>query len=772
MDAILDPLNERQKDAVTTTDGAVLVLAGAGSGKTRVITHRFAYLLKTKNLRLQNVLAVTFTNKAAGEMKERISGLIGADTRHAWIRTFHSMGVLVLRRHPEQIGYTRDFVIYDDTDSKNLVKTIMTSFGISTETYNPWGVSEKISSLKDRLVSPDDFTKEILSEFDKVTANVYREYERLLRKNKAVDFPDLIALPIKVFSQNAALLETYRDMWKYVMVDEFQDTNHSQYKLINLIGEGHRNVCVVGDDDQSIYGWRGANVDNIYDFRDSYRAKVIPLEQNYRSTQTILTAANSIVSRIPGRMEKKLWTKRSSDDKIILAETLTDKDEAAFIVQNIDAQLAKYAYKDFAIFYRTNAQSRLFEEELLSRNIPYKIFGGQKFYERKEIKDILSYMRLIVNPFDGSAFERVINVPKRKIGDATLAKIVQKADATGMHFLDVLLLNETELDLGKNIVKMMNDLGLILKDLRQSIEPAAEGQESAVPVIPPTEFVKVLLDSIQYKSYITGFDDDGLDRWSNVEELINSIKDFETANPELGVRDYLNEVTLQASVDNLAEDSDRNYVSLMTIHNAKGLEFPVVFISGVVSGLIPHISSSFSDKELNEERRLFYVAITRAKDKLTMTFPDTRMKFGEFMECMPSPFLKDIPEELLEKVQRNYGRSVPGADQDDEERSSNPYKKNYGQRSSYKNYSKSTKGTPVTRRVRDVEIPEEEAAVPGKAVKIESVKDLAVGDTVKHKQFGIGKVNFISEKFLMVNFDKYGVQNISGNFISNLAVIK
>lgn len=766
MNPILDPLNDRQKEAVTATDGAVLVLAGAGSGKTRVITHRFAHLLTEKKLRLQNILAVTFTNKAAGEMKERISGLIGMDTRTAWIRTFHSMGVMVLRRHPELIGYPRDFVIYDDTDSKNLVKTIMSSFGISTETYNPWGVSEKISSLKDRLETPDGFAKTVMSEFDKVTANVYREYERLLRKNKAVDFPDLIALPIRIFSQNEQVLESYRDMWKYVMVDEFQDTNHSQYRLVNLIGEGHKNVCVVGDDDQSIYGWRGANVDNIYDFRDRYGAKVVPLEQNYRSTQTILAAANSVVSKIPGRMEKKLWTQRSSEDKIILAETLTDKDEAAFIVQNIDAQLAKYAYRDFAVFYRTNAQSRLFEEELLSRNIPYKIFGGQKFYERKEIKDILSYVRLIVNPFDGASFERIINVPKRKIGEATLSKIVQKADAAGISFLDVLLLGEAELELGKAAVKAVNELGLVLKDLRGTLEP-----ESGSGVA-PAEFVKILIESIHYKTYITEFDEDGLDRWSNVEELINSIKDFETANPELSIRDYLNEVTLQTSVDTMDDEGDRNYVSLMTIHNAKGLEFPVVFISGAVSGLIPHFSASYSDKELNEERRLFYVAITRARDKLTITYPDTRMKYGDFMECLPSPFLKDIPEELMEKVVRNYGRMEAGRQTPEREGKYNGSA--YGNRGERGSWGyKGGKGEKITRRLDARELKEEEPDLSGrKEVRIQSVKELAVGDTIRHKQFGIGKVNFISEKFLMVQFEKYGMQNIGGNFLANMAVIK
>ena len=727
-DKILTNLNDMQREAVRFMDGALLVLAGAGSGKTRVITHRFAYLMREKQLRLQNILAVTFTNKAAGEMKERISSLVGIETRTAWVRTFHSMGVLIIRKNPEAIGYPRDFVIYDDTDSKNLVKSIMKDFGISAETFHPGGVSEKISSLKDSLTGPDEFDRIKMSEYDEAAAKVYREYERILRKNKAVDFPDLISLPIKIFSENPPILNNYQDMWRYIMVDEFQDTNSAQYKLVNLIVGRDKNVCVVGDDDQSIYGWRGANIDNIYDFKERYGAKVIPLEQNYRSTEIILSAANSIVQKIPGRMQKKLWTEKKLGDKIKLIEAFTDKEESGVIVGTIDRLLANYEYRDFAIFYRTNAQSRLFEEALLSHNIPYKIFGGQKFYERKEIKDILSYIKIIVNPFDGASFDRVINVPKRKIGDTSQDKIKHAADNHNISYVEALTQADQYPEIMKSTAAVMKDLGQILLELNQSMDS-----------ITPTNFVKILLDSIHYKAYIENFDEDGLDRWSNVDELINSIKDFENANPDSSIVEFLNEVTLQTSVDTLEEDQDRNYVSLMTIHNAKGLEFPVVFISGTVSGLIPHISSSFSDKEIAEERRLFYVAITRAKDKLFISYPDTRMKYGEVMDCLPSPFLKDIPEDLTE-----------------------PFFDPKAHKAVQKTSFRSWEGGKI----------QEKRENPGTEVPISSIEELVLGDTIRHRQFGKGKVTFISERFIKVNFDKFGVQNMSGNFLSSITVVK
>jgi DNA helicase II / ATP-dependent DNA helicase PcrA len=749
MDNILDPLNDKQREAVLYTEGALLVLAGAGSGKTRVITHRFAYLLREKKLYLNNILAVTFTNKAAGEMKERIGGLVGIDTRNAWVRTFHSTGVLIIRKNPEAIGFPKDFVIYDDTDSKNLVKTIMKELGINTDSFNPSGIAEKISSLKDSLISPDEFDKTKVYEYDNVVSQVYYRYESVLRKNRALDFPDLIGQPIKIFTERKDILEYYQNLWSYVMVDEFQDTNSAQYKLINLICEKNENVCVVGDDDQSIYGWRGANVDNIFDFQTKYNAKVIPLEQNYRSTSTILSAANSIVAKIPGRMEKKLWTERKSDDKIQIIEAFTDKEEAQIIVETADHLLSDYDYRDFAVFYRTNAQSRLFEETLLSHNIPYKIFGGQKFYERKEIKDILSYIKIIVNPFDSASFDRIINVPKRKIGDVTQEKIKRIASDKNISFIEALSSKDFYRSSGtlvqKNSLKIIRELGQILRELEESKDR-----------ITPTNFVKILLEAVDYKNYILIFDDDGLDRWSNVEELINSVKDFENANPDTYIADFLSEVTLQSSIDNFDDDKDRNYVSLMTMHNAKGLEFPVVFISGAVSGLIPHSQSFDSERGMNEERRLFYVAITRAKNRLFISYPDTRLKFGEVTNCTPSPFLKDIPQELVD----------------------NPYlqrRKNLNKETASQGFKASGKhGYAGNKEKKDYPAENEEPRfdINEKASTIKDISELNVGDIIRHRIFGRGRVTFVSDKFIKVNFDKYGVQNMSGNFLSNVAVIR
>jgi DNA helicase-2/ATP-dependent DNA helicase PcrA len=741
MDPILAPLNDKQREAVQHTDGALLLLAGAGSGKTRVITHRFAYILKEKHLRLSNILAVTFTNKAASEMKNRISQLVKYDVSGAWIRTFHSMGMMILKKNPEAMGYPKEFVIYDDTDSKNLIRTIMKELQINTESFNPAGVAEKISSLKDNLISPDDFEKMRSSSFDDIAFKVFGEYERNLRKNKALDFPDLIGLPIRILSKNQDILNFYQDLWPYMMVDEFQDTNSAQYKLINLIGSKNKNICVVGDDDQSIYGWRGANVDNIYDFESRYQAKVIALEQNYRSTSVILSAANSVVSKISGRMEKKLWTEKKEGEKIRLIEVTTDRDEARMIVDQIKRFSQKYEYQDFAVFYRTNAQSRIFEESLLSENIPYKIFGGQKFYERKEIKDILAYIKQIVNPFDSASFDRIINVPKRKIGEASQIKIKQLANERNISFIEALLAADEIPQIQKNTVPVIKELGQILLELNQSMDK-----------ITPTNFVKILLDAIHYRNYILDFDQDGLDRWSNVEELINSIKEYEEGNPEAFVADFINEVTLQTSVDGLAEDQNRNYVSLMTIHNAKGLEFPVVFICGVVDGLLPHASSSFSQREMNEERRLFYVAITRAKENLFLSYPENRFNYGELMSCLPSPFLKDIPEDLLEHI----------------------FKKSSKPAGFVKNTASYRKKTLDKGDKKEIEEYEEEniPEFTGKEQAVQSLSEINQGDKIIHKRFGRGKVTFVSDKFIKVDFEEFGVQNMSGNFLANIRAVK
>lgn len=757
MNNILDQLNDRQREAVLNIDGALLVLAGAGSGKTRVITHRFAYILQEKNLALRNILAVTFTNKAANEMKERIGGLVGFDTRFAWVRTFHSTGLMIIRSKPELIGYPSSFVIYDDTDSKNIVTTIMKDMGINIKDFLPKTIYGAISKAKDNLVSVSEYTESADSQFDDIVAKVFIAYQNMLRKNKAVDFADLISLPITMFLENRSFLDEYREMWQYIMVDEFQDTNKAQYKLLKLITGKANNICVVGDDDQSIYGWRGARIDNIYDFKDRYKADVIALEQNYRSTNIILKAANSVVSKITGRMSKKLWTDRDSEEKIKLIETPRDIEEAKTIAENIAELSDKYAYSEFAIFYRTNAQSRLLEEALLRRKIPYKIFGGQKFYARKEIKDILAYIRLIINPYDYASYSRIVNVPSRKIGGVSMQKISNYADVSGISYIEALLKID-QAGVNKSLIVKAQDLGQILLELNQSVEGFT-----------PMNFVKLLLETIGYKAYIEKYDEDGRDRWSNVEELINSVKNFQDTNPELNIVDFLNEVSLQTGIDEMGED--RNYVSLMTIHNAKGLEFSVVFVSGVVDGLMPHFASLTSKKEMDEERRLFYVAITRAKDILYLCHSQSRMKFGEVTMSTPSPFLKDIPDELTEIIVVKDTRPMLRFGNKD---NSGSYKKGSGGYGKYRGKSYTNSHSPKSKtKSKDTKIELHPASKSEyKTSAIESMDTLNVGDRVLHNIFGVGTVEFVSAKMLKAEFDEYGTQVLGGNLTSSIKKIE
>ncbi len=716
-DPILDPLNNKQREAVLHTEGALLVLAGAGSGKTRVITYRFAYLLREKDVKPFNILSVTFTNKAALEMKTRISNLVGYDLSNAWIRTFHSTGLMILRQNAELISYPRDFIVYDELDSKALLSSILKDLNYSKEKFSPQLLLEKISSLKDENISPERFQSMISSNFEEVVYKVYDEYEKRLIKSKAVDFSDLIILPAKLLNENLRVLERYQNLWQYIMIDEFQDTNTSQYELIKLLVNENRNICVVGDDDQSIYGWRGANINNIYDFKDRYDAKIIALEQNYRSTPVILEAANSVVVNIFGRMPKKLWTENKYGKKIKIYEASTEKDEARWVVEKIDNLLGEYDYKDIAIFYRTNAQSRIFEEELLFRNIKYKVFGGQKFYARKEIKDVLAYIKFVVNPDDWASFERIIDIPKRGVGEATLTKIRALYD-DGFSLLDIISSAENLERINRNAVKSLFELSEIIKDLNKNKESLS-----------PANFVKILIEAIDYENYLLNNEENGKERWENVEELINSIKIYESGKKNPTIVEYINDITLQTSADEIGDESERNYVSLMTIHNAKGLEFPVVFVVGVVEGLLPHSSSRMSEGEINEERRLFYVAITRAKEELFISYSKNRMNYGEVIECFPSSFIRDIPESCMEWEKKAFSMRKLSTEF--------PTKDN--------NY------------------------LEGK--KVENFDEILVGMKISHNAFGVGTVTFVSKNFYKVNFENYGVQIISKNNFSGIRIL-
>ena len=743
MDSLLQGLNDKQYSAVTADDGPVLVLAGAGSGKTRVITHRFAYLLREKRLGMENILAVTFTNKAAGEMKERIAKLTGQSTAHAWVRTFHSTGLLIIRRNPDLIGYPHNFVIYDDADSKDLAGSIMQDFHINTSIYKTGPIVNAIYRAKDNMIGPDEYERGAATEVEKVTAQVYREYEKRLREHFALDFNDLLLMPIRMFRENPRLLEFYQNLWNYMMIDEFQDTNVTQYEFMKLIVARDRNICVVGDDDQSIYGWRGAKIENIYRYERDYSPKVVPLEQNYRSTQLILDAANNVVNKIAGRMEKKLWTDRSGGDRIVLIETMRDTDEAQAVSDLVNDLLTRKSPRDIAVFYRTNSQSRALEEAFIRRRIHYKIFGGQKFYERKEIRDVIAYTRLVINPFDRQSFERIVNIPARGVGPASKTKIVQFAKLSGISYVEAIMRAEEIDGVPKEPSAKIADLGQVLFELNQSIEE-----------ITPTNFIKILLDSIDYKKYIREFDENGPERWENVEEFVNSVKTFEMSEEGDGknIVEYINSIALQTDIDELKEEEEREYVSLMTIHNAKGLEFPVVFITGVNDGLIPHSNSRNSPEQMEEERRLFYVAITRARDNLYMSFSGSRLVYGDVIPTRPSVFLLDIPKELF-----------------DEKRLTNVYAP--------------SREKPVTARMKVTPRPQKDDSGEGKYIYAGEVKDvspsvsigkmseLQSGDRVRHTTLGTGKVTYVSDKLLKVQFDKFGERTMGGNFLSSIEKI-
>jgi len=651
---------------------------------------------------------------------------------------------MIIRRNPETIGYPHNFVIYDADDSKDIAGSIMHDLKINTTVYKTGPIMHAIFRAKDNMITPGEYEKDAATEIEKVTASVYREYENRLRENFALDFNDLLLMPIRIFRDNPRLLEYYQDLWRYMMIDEFQDTNIAQFQFMKLVVSRDRHICVVGDDDQSIYGWRGANIENIYKFKRDYSPAVVPLEQNYRSTQLILDAANNVVNKIPGRMEKRLWTSRSGGEKIGLIETMRETDEARVIAETVRELSAKYKNSEIAIFYRTNSQSRVLEEAMLRANIPYRIFGGQKFYERKEIKDVVAYIRLIINPFDRQAFERIVNIPARGVGNVGRQKMIAYAKESGISYVESLMKSGEVSGIQRESVRKLNDLGQVLFELNQSLEQ-----------ITPTNFVKILIDSIEYKKYIREFDETGPDRWENVEELVNSVKEFEESgdtSEKKTIVDFINSITLHADIDDLKEEEERETVSLMTIHNAKGLEFPVVFISGVNDGLIPHSNSRHSPEQMEEERRLFYVAVTRAKDKLYMSFSGSRLVYGDLIPTKPSVFLLDIPSELYDEI-RTHSTYEP---------------------------QRRTPGKGVGKFTNPPAAPKEEPAytyegkVGGaeKGSSVSGMDELKPGDRVRHPNLGAGTVKSVSAKLMQIEFDNWGLRAMGGNFLSSLRKIE
>ena len=639
--SIYDTLNREQKEAVMETEGPLLLLAGAGSGKTRCITHRIAYLVDECGVKPWNILAITFTNKAAGEMRERVDKLVGFGADQVWVSTFHSLCVRILRRHIDRLGFENGFTIYDADDQKTVMKGICKRLNIDTKTYKERALLGAISSAKDELISVREYELDAANDFGKaVYAKAYREYQETLQKNNALDFDDLIVKTVELFKNCPEILDSYQERFQYIMVDEYQDTNTAQFELVKLLAQKYRNLCVVGDDDQSIYKFRGANIRNILDFEKYFpEAKVIKLEQNYRSTQSILDAANAVISNNEGRKDKALWTDRGAGNKIHFRSFDNAYEEAEFIAEDICKKVKKEGatYKDCAVLYRTNAQARLLEERMIMEGVPYNVVGGTNFYARAEIKDILAYLKTVDNGRDEVAVRRILNVPKRGIGAATVEKLEDYAQMRDIGLYDAMELADEIMSLGKTAAKIRPFVQLI------------RGFRKEALTLSVAELIQHIVEKIGYAEYLQdNYDEDGDDRLENVEELITKAVNYQETHEEPNLTDFLAEVALVAEIDNVAEDDNR--VLLMTLHSAKGLEFPNVYLAGMEDGLFPSYMTIISDdhSDIEEERRLAYVGITRAMNDLTITYARMRMTRGETQYNPLSRFVREIPEDLLD----------------------------------------------------------------------------------------------------------------------------
>lgn len=649
--SIYDTLNREQKEAVLQTEGPLLLLAGAGSGKTRVLTHRIAYLIEEMGVNPWNILAITFTNKAAGEMRERVDGIVGFGSDQIWVSTFHSTCVRILRRYIDKLGFDNHFTIYDTDDQKTIVKEICKRLQIDTKAYKERMLMNAISSAKDELIGPKEYELKTMGDFQKKKiAQVYREYQDTLRKNNALDFDDLIVKTVELFKSCPEVLDYYQERFRYIMVDEYQDTNTAQFELIRLLANKYRNLCVVGDDDQSIYKFRGANIRNILDYEKVYpEAVVIKLEQNYRSTQSILDAANAVISNNTARKEKALWTEKGEGNRVHFRQFDNAYEEAEFVADDIDAKVRKngISYGDCAVLFRTNAQARLLEERMVAEGIPYDVVGGVNFYSRREIKDVLAYLKTINNGRDDVAVKRILNVPKRGIGAATVDKVTDYAEMRNISFYDALREADQIMSLGRAAVKIAPFVQLI-QTFRSKLE--YYGIE---------ELLKDILEKTKYAEYLKEQDEeDADDRLSNVDELISKAAGYEETHDEPSLSEFLEEIALVADIDNVEDGSNR--VLLMTLHSAKGLEFPVVYLSGMEDGLFPSYMTITSDDptEVEEERRLAYVGITRAKEDLTLTYAKTRMIRGETQYNAVSRFVREIPAKLLDNTLPVVKRSM------------------------------------------------------------------------------------------------------------------
>lgn len=716
MENILSGLNEKQKEAVTITDGPILIIAGAGSGKTRTLTHKIAYLIKEKKVNPKNILAVTFTNKAAGEMKERIIKLLKFDNFSSGnlpvVGTFHSICARILRKEIDKLGYEKSFNIIDDHDQLSLMKKIFGKLEIDVRQFNPRSFLGSISKAKDDLVDAENFLQMTGGYFEEIVAKAYFEYQKELKNNNSLDFDDLIFLTVKIFGKFPKVLEKYQKIFHYILVDEYQDTNHSQYLLVNLLAKKNRNICVVGDDWQSIYGWRQADIKNILNFEKDYpEAKMISLEQNYRSTQVILDAAYGVISQNIFRKDKKLWTEKQKGSLLTSYEAEDETDESEFVANEI-LNSAKKEYSDFVVLYRTNAQSRILEETFLRKSIPYQIIGGIKFYQRKEVKDMVSYLRLIQNQNDFIALERIINEPKRGIGPKTLAAWINISKKEGVNLI------ETGIGMSKGnqgkVEKIQDSKIDSIAKFCEFIKRMGETKDRIILA----DFVEKVFKESGYESYLQDGTSEGEVRWENVKELVTVAQKYDEEENETGqkLNSFLEEVALATDADTAKNNKDS--VILMTLHSAKGLEFPVVFIVGLEEGILPHSRSLLSQLELEEERRLMYVGITRAKEKVYLCFTRQRNIFGSTQVNPPSRFLGEIPEDLIEDHTEGAVKDKEKFFQKDEKKSPSDFNKLF-------------------------------------------IKD---GERVSHSDFGEGVVISVKDDIATIAFKKKGIKKLSLEF--------
>ena len=744
--SIYDTLNEQQKEAVFHTEGPLLILAGAGSGKTRVLTHRIAYLIEERGVNPWNILAITFTNKAAGEMRERVDRLVGFGAESIWVSTFHSTCVRILRRYIDRIGFDTNFTIYDSDDQKSLMRDVCRVLDVDTKKYKERMFLSAISAAKDEMITPDEYELNAAGDFGKQKiAQVYREYERQLHANNALDFDDLLLKTVQLFQTQPDVLESYQERFRYIMVDEYQDTNTVQFKFVSLLAAKYQNLCVVGDDDQSIYKFRGANIRNILNFEQEFQnARVIKLEQNYRSTQNILNAANAVIQNNRGRKDKTLWTDNGDGEKVHLRQFDTAYDEAEFVADDIRKNIENGGtYQDYAILYRTNAQSRMFEEKFVACNIPYKIVGGVNFYARREIKDLLCYLKTIDNGRDDLAVRRIINVPKRGIGLTTITRIQESAAAREIGFYEALLGLDLIPGSARAASKLDSFVALIEYFKRRSDEVSI------------TDLMNEIIEKTGYIENLEAEDkEDAQARIENIEELVSKIAAYEEqcaaeqVKPSLS--QFLEEVALVADIDSLEENPD--YVVLMTLHSAKGLEFPHVYLVGMEDGLFPSYMTitSDNDEDLEEERRLCYVGITRAEQELTMTCARKRMTRGETHYNRMSRFLQEIPKELMENGSLPFDKEMQ-KEREQELIRQNAYTqaKQAFRQKPFQNYG-IQKGAKAF------------------AVSKEKGLDYQVGDRVRHIKFGEGTVKGILEGGrdfeVTVEFDTAGVKKMFATF--------